>query len=233
MIKVASKASEDTYAPDILAHELGHASLHGDSKLLMPARSIAPMAGSIANIVTGTPYGLAGHLVPLVDEGYANVKAMETLKDWDIDEEDRSAARKRMGLGFASYAIGPAVDAGMTVGALASGSTGMRIAAPIAGRLARRAASPFLVEEMDRTPIKGLSKSRAIELAKRTRPETDVYFSKKQLPDRGGFVSRPITEPTRKELANDPLRKELGAFIGRKASGKLLRKGGVLIGPSN
>lgn len=232
MVKVAKKATRETYAPDILAHELGHASFHGDSRLLMPMRSIAPAAGSILNVIGKTPAGLAGHLVPLTDEGYASVKAMKTLKDWDIDEEDRKAARKRLGLGFTSYAVGPAVDAGLTVGALASGNTGLRIAAPIAGHLAAGAASRSLVKAMDETPIKGISRSRAKALVKRTKPGVDVYFSKKPIPDRGGFVSKPVLDPTEGELESSEFRKELDPFIGRRASGKLLRKGGVVVGPS-
>jgi hypothetical protein len=232
MVKVASKAAEETYAPDILAHELGHARLHGDSPWLMPARTAAPLAGQVANLATGSALGLAGHLVPLTDEAYASTKAMRTLKEWDVPEEDRRAARKRLGLGFSSYAVGPAVDAGLTIGGIASGSTAMRVAAPFAGRLAHAATAPSIVGAMDRIPIKGVSKARARALAKRTRPGTDVHFAKKPLPDRGGFMSRPIVEPTEKELRRSKIRKELGAFIGRKASGKLLRKGGVVVGPS-
>lgn len=233
MVKVAAKAANVTYAPDILAHELGHASLHGDSRLLMPLRNLAPLAGSISNIATGTPWGLAGHIVPLADEGYASLKAMKTLKDWDINEEDRRAARKRLGIGFSTYAVGPAVDAGVTVGALATGSLGLRVAAPLAGHVASAVVGPTLSESMDKIPIKGISKERAIELVQRTKPETDVYFAKKPMPSKGGFLSRPIVEPSEGMLAKDKDRKELGAFIGHKASGKLLRKGGVVVSPSN
>lgn len=232
MVKAAEKAAEETYAPDILAHELGHSQLHGDSRLLMPLRRVAPVAGQMANIATGTPWGLAGHLVPLADEAHASVRAMKTLKDWDIPEEDRKAARKRLGLGFSTYAVGPAVDAGMTIGGIAAGNTALRVAGPFVGHLAHAATSPALGRAMDKIPIKGVTKSRAKSLAKKTRPETDVYFADKPIPSRGGFVGRPIMEPTDEELERDSLRKELGAFIGRRASGKLLRKGGVIVGPS-
>jgi len=233
MVKVAGKASKGTYAPDILAHELGHASLHGKNRFLMPARNLAPVVGSVSNIVTGTPWGLAGHIVPLADEGYASLKAMKTLKDWDIDEEDRRAARKRLGLGFSTYAVGPVVDAGVTIGALATDSLGLRIAAPLAGYVASAVVNPTLSESMDKIPIKGISEERARKLVQRTKPETDVYFAKKPMPSKGGFLSRPIIEPSKRMLADDEDRKELGAFIGHKASGKLLRKGGVVVSPSN
>jgi len=232
MVKVASRATRETYDPDILAHELGHAKLHGNSALLMPARTLAPFAGQVANVATGSAAGLAGHLVPLADEAHASLRAMKTLKEWDMDEEDRSAARKRLGLGFSSYAVGPAVDAGLTIGGIASGSNALRVAGPVAGHLAGYAAGPSIVKAMDKVPIKGISKSRAKALAKRTSPRTDVHFAKKRLPDRGGFMSRPLVTPTEKELERSKLRKGLGAFIGRKGSGKLLRKGGVVVGPS-
>lgn len=233
LVKVAAKATVETYAPDILAHELGHSKLHGKSRLLMPLRHAAPIAGQITNIVANTPVGLAGHLVPLTDEAHASLRAMQTLKDWDVPEEDRRAARKRLGLGFASYAVGPVVDAGLTIGGIASGSTALRVAGPIAGHLAHAAAAPSIVEAMDRVPIKGISKARAEELVAAERPSTDVYFAKKPLPERGGFMSRPLMTPSDKELERSELRKELGAFIGRKASGRLLRKGGVVVGPSS
>lgn len=232
MVKVAKRAAEETYAPDILAHELGHARLHGDSPWLMPARSLAPAVGQISNMASGSGYGLAGHLVPLVDETFATASAMKTLKDWDIPEEDRRAARKRLGAGLASYAVGPAVDAGLTVGGIATGNRLMHVAGPVAGRITEAVAGPRLAKTMSDTPIKGLTKNKARTLAKRTRPETDVYFAKKPLPEHGGFVSRPITRLTDKDLKRDGLRKELGGFIGNRASGKLLRKGGVVVGPT-
>lgn len=229
MVKVAR---EKRYAPDILAHELGHSSLHGDSGLLMPLRSIAPVAGSIANIATGTPYGLAGHLVPLADEAYASTKAVKTLKDWGIGEEDRKAARRRFGLGLASYAVGPAVDAGMTIGGIAAGSQALLIAAPFAGKLVESKVGPKLIRKMDETVIKGISRERARELAAKARPGVDVHFAKHPIPTRGGFVSKPLFEPSEKDIKESPLHDEFRAFIGSRASGKLLRKGGVVISPT-
>lgn len=227
MVKVAK---EKRYAPDILAHELGHSSLHGDSRLLMPMRSMAPLAGTVVNVLSKKPYGLAGHLVPLADEAYASSKAMKTLKEWDVSEEDRKSARKRLGLGLASYAVAPVIDAGMTIGAVATGSPGAIAAAPIVARLAEAGVSPRLIKSMDKIPIEGISKERAVELAKKSRPGVEVHFSKRRLPARGMFVSKPLF---REDVESSPRHDELGAFIGRKASGRLLREGGIVLGPTD
>ena len=229
MVKVAK---DKRYAPDILAHELGHSKLHGKSKLLMPVRSLAPMAGSISNIVTGTPYGLAGHLVPLADEAYASTKAMKTLKDWGVDESDRRAARKRFGLGFASYALGPTVDAGVTIGGLAAGNQDVASLGPIAGRLAEYALSSRIARQIDDVDVKGISRAKAEALAKKENPDVDVHFSRRPIPHRGMYVGKPIFKPSEKSIKHNPMYETLGAFIGDKASGKLLRKGGVVVGPT-
>lgn len=229
MVKVAK---EKRYAPDILAHELGHSKLHGKSGLLMPVRSLAPMAGSISNIVTGTPYGLAGHLVPLADEAYASTKAMKTLKDWGIEESERKAAKKRFGLGFASYALGPTVDAGVTIGGLAAGSQDVASLGPMAGRLAEYALSSRIARQIDKVPVKGISKKRAKELSYKENPDVDVHFSRRPIPHRGMYVGKPILRPSEERIKGNPMYETLGAFIGSKASGKLLRKGGVVVSPT-
>lgn len=228
LVKVAA---EKLYAPDVLAHELGHSSLHGESGLLMPIRKAAPTLGSMINIITNKPYGLAGHLVPLADEAYASSKAMKTMRDWGVGEKDRRAARKRLGLGLASYAVGPAVDAGLTIGGMATGSRALSIAAPLAAGAVQRSVGPKIVRKMDEVPIKGITRGRAVELAKRTRPGVDVHFARTRLPGRGGFVNKPLVELSEEDVKHSPMYDELGAFIGHKASGKLLRKGGVVVSP--
>lgn len=230
MIKIAS-SGERVYAPDLLAHELGHAKIHGKSPVLGLARRWAPLAGSAVNVIGETPVGLAGHLVPISDEVFASAKAMKTLKDWGIDEENRRAASKRLGTALSSYVAGPAVDAGLTVGALATGNTAMLASAPVAGYITGRIVSPLVSKRLDKIPIEGISEERARILAKETSPDTNVYFSKKSFPGKGGYITRPFIRPSEKQLERMKVHKELGALIGRKASGRLLREGGVIVSP--
>ena len=230
LIKVASKATRGTYDPDVLAHELGHSSIHGTNPYLMPVRNAAPVVGAVLNIAADTPVGLMGHLLPLADEADASRRAVRTMREWDLDKEDVQAAKKRLGLGLASYAVGPAVDAGLTVGGIAAGSRFMRAAAPFAGKIVADATGPSFSRAMDSVPIKGLSEDRAKSLAAKTNPKVKVHFSKKALPERGVFISRPTKWSSNEDSKT---RKELGAFIGDRASGKLLREGGVLVGPTN
>lgn len=231
MVKVASK-KEVTYDPSTLAHELGHADIHSKNKLVQPLRRIGPIVGGAVTISSNTPWGLVGHVPALLDESYASSKAVDTMRDWDMDEEDIKAAKKRLGVAYSTYAAGPIVDAGLTIGGIASDNGIMRVAGPFAGRLATGVWSPVASRLMERTPIKRVTKEQAKALAAKSHPDTDVHFADRSYPGLGGYLDKPLLEPSEKSLERNKLRKQLGAYIGGKASRKLIRKGGVVIGPS-
>lgn len=232
LIKAASQAKEKTYAPDILAHELGHARYHQTVPGLHIVRTLAPVAGEVVNVMTDTPYGLVGHAIPIADEAIASRRAIKTMREWGSDEEDISAAKKRLGVALSSYTAGPAVDAGLAVTGFVTGSRELQRIAPMAGLVTEMAAGPAASRVMKKIPIKARTERDLRTLMREKDPETEVHFAKKPLRMGGAYMNRPLTETTARLRRKMPVYEHIRDSIGSRASDRLIRKGGVVIGPT-
>jgi hypothetical protein len=106
--------------PDFLMHEVGHASSYKKFKSLSKFRTFGIAAAPLAITATAVtrkdsivskvaPYAAGAALTPmLADEAVASVKAMKDLKRATATKKQLSIARKNLGKGFASYALGAA-----------------------------------------------------------------------------------------------------------------------------
>jgi len=115
-----------TVAPEILAHEMGHAKLHPtllgkltQNHLRNPLYKAAPVTGFLAGLTDedtlSTPQASALAVAPtlptLVSEGGASWNAMKYLREHGASPAQLSKGRKNLAKAFATYAVLPATAA--------------------------------------------------------------------------------------------------------------------------
>jgi len=231
------------YSTAAIAHELGHAQAFEQSKipvgLDIGGRAAIKLVGNLASYLStlqGKP-GLAAisSLVAdsptLVSEGRASYKALKSLKEMGISEDDYKTTRKNLAKAFGTYMIPAAANALTRAGASHLMKKGVVGRSPdsLAGTLMTESVigmlgSGALKKSFDKTRKDSvLSREQVEQLKKQMGVATGFYKAKKSLQSDAYMPPQP-------KILRKPIERSLKPYLREKSKSKeIVEKGGILL----